>query len=163
MKNTRALGASPLDPHWTLLGALHRAPGPHAARLERVALFDFLFLINGAPNHPLPTGTLKQSYATGLETAQPISCLFQKVCNLYLGNYKNMAKNFKTKNQLLSPSGHPLRNYVLKLNMLAITEWSPFQVSSFEYNALHMNVLIWSKCTYFLTFMEILILVLLDK
>ena len=45
-------------------GALHPAPGPQAARLARVALFDFLFLINGAPNHPLPTGTLKQSYAT---------------------------------------------------------------------------------------------------
>ena len=49
-----------LDP----TGALHRAPGPHATRLARVALFEFLFLINGAPNHPLPTGTLKQTYAT---------------------------------------------------------------------------------------------------
>ena len=61
-KNTRAFGGfahgSPLDP----TGALHRAPGPHATRLARVALFDFLFLINGAPNHPLPTGTLKQSH-----------------------------------------------------------------------------------------------------
>ena len=39
----------PLDP----TGALVRAPGPHAARLS------------GAPSHPLPTGTLKQSYPTG--------------------------------------------------------------------------------------------------
>ena len=64
LKNTRAFGGfapgSPLDP----TGALHPAPGPQAARLARVALFDFLFLINGAPNHPLPTGTLKPSYAT---------------------------------------------------------------------------------------------------
>ena len=41
LKNTKALGG--FTP-----GALHRAPGPHTARLARVALFNFLFLINGA-------------------------------------------------------------------------------------------------------------------
>ena len=60
-------GALPLDP----TGTLKRAPGPHAAKFARIARFDFLhfaqaLLINGAPSHPFPTGTLKQSYATDL-------------------------------------------------------------------------------------------------
>ena len=31
------------------------------------------FLINGAPSHPLPTGTLKQSYATALQHCTEIA------------------------------------------------------------------------------------------
>ena len=70
-KTQELSGASPLDPHWTPLGPfIIGLPGPHAARLARVALFDFLFLINGAPNHLLPTGTLKQSYATANRAQQ---------------------------------------------------------------------------------------------
>ena len=68
-------GALSLDP----TGALKRAPGPHAAKFARVARFDFLhfvqtLLINGAPSHPFPTGTLEQSYATVLheDSGKPI-------------------------------------------------------------------------------------------
>ena len=52
-----------MDPHWTPLGPFIGLLDP-TPQGSRALLFDFLFLINGAPNHPLPTGTLKQSYAT---------------------------------------------------------------------------------------------------
>ena len=55
---------------WTPIGGFapgpHRGPGPHKAR-TRCARRVFTFCasaLNGAPNHPLPTGTHKQSYAT---------------------------------------------------------------------------------------------------
>ena len=54
-------GALPLDPTEAL----------NPIRLARVVHFKFLHLcasaLNGAPNHPLPTGTRKQSYATGTQ------------------------------------------------------------------------------------------------
>ena len=50
-------GALPLDPN----GALKRVPGPHAARLARVAPFDFLHFVQALLNQ---WGTLEQSYAT---------------------------------------------------------------------------------------------------
>ena len=55
---------------WTPIGGFapgpHLGPGPHKAR-ARCARRVFTFCasaLNGAPNHPLPTGTHKQSYAT---------------------------------------------------------------------------------------------------
>ena len=59
---------------WTPIGGFapgpHRGPGPHKAQARRrCALRVFTLCVsalNGAPNHPLPTGIRKQSYATGL-------------------------------------------------------------------------------------------------
>ena len=55
---------------WTPIGGFtpgpHRGPGPHKAH-ARCALQVFTpcaSALNGAPNHPLPMGTRKQSYAT---------------------------------------------------------------------------------------------------
>ena len=63
-----------LDPHqgfcpWTPPGPLSGPldPTPQGSRALRASTFCTLrkrFLINGAPSHPLPTGTLVQSYAT---------------------------------------------------------------------------------------------------
>ena len=58
---------------WILIGGFapgpHRGPGSHKAR-ARCALRVFTLFArasNGAPNHPLPTGTRKQSYATAID------------------------------------------------------------------------------------------------
>ena len=67
-------GLRPLDPHqglcpWTTPGPLSGPldPTPQGSCALRVSIFCTLrkhFLINGAPSHPLPTGTLEQCYAT---------------------------------------------------------------------------------------------------
>ena len=57
-------GASPPGPP---PGAFPLNPTPQGSRALRDSIFCTLrkrFLINGAPSHPLPTGTLEQSYAT---------------------------------------------------------------------------------------------------
>ena len=55
------MGASGGEPTRALSGPLDPMP----QRLTRVARFDFLNLVvNGAPSHPLPTGTLKHTNAT---------------------------------------------------------------------------------------------------
>ena len=73
------LGALPVDP----TRALKRTSWPHTARLTHVTCFDFLnLLINGAPSHPLLTGTLKQSYATEQADEDPVigsSCMVHPV------------------------------------------------------------------------------------
>ena len=53
------------NPFW---GLRPLDPTPHSSRILRASIFCTLrrrFLINGAPSHPMPKGTLKQSYATG--------------------------------------------------------------------------------------------------
>ena len=66
-------GLRPLDPHqglcpWTPPGPLGGPldPTPQGSRALRSSIFCTLRkrLISGAPSHPLPTGTLEQSYAT---------------------------------------------------------------------------------------------------
>ena len=72
---------------WTPIGGFapgsHRGPGPHKAR-ARCALRVFTFCasaLNEAPNHPLPTGTRKQSYATDDE---PLSVTQQQTVILHI-------------------------------------------------------------------------------
>ena len=68
-KTQELSGASPLDPHWSPLGPFIGLMDPTPQGSRALPPSIFLFLINGAPNHPLPTGTLKQSYATdGVKT-----------------------------------------------------------------------------------------------
>ena len=52
-KTQELSGASPLDPHWTPRGPSSGSWTPRRKARERCPL-RFLFLINGAPNHPLP-------------------------------------------------------------------------------------------------------------
>ena len=74
---------------WTPIGGFapgsHRGPGPHKA-LARCAPRVFTFCasaLNEAPNHPLPTGTRKESYATEhIELKLVMSCLLN-TCDKY--------------------------------------------------------------------------------
>ena len=78
-------GLRPLDPHqglcpWIPPGPLSGPldPTPQGSRALCASIFSTLrkrFLINGAPSHPLPTGTLEQSYATGWLVNPPIAKL----------------------------------------------------------------------------------------
>ena len=78
---------------WTPIGGFapgpHRGPGPHKAR-ARCARRVFTFCasaLNGTPNHPLPTGTHKRSYATVLRSGA--FCDFYILLNLHLRHSKS--------------------------------------------------------------------------
>ena len=80
-------GLHPLDPHqglcpWIPPGPLSGPldPTPQGSRALGSSIFCTVLkhLINGAPSHPLPSGTLKQSYATESTTEFP----GQETCHL---------------------------------------------------------------------------------
>ena len=72
-KTQELSGASPLDPHLTPLGPFIGLLDPTPQGWHALPFPIFLFLINGAPNHPLSTGTLKQSYATASSSSSSSS------------------------------------------------------------------------------------------
>ena len=99
-------GASPLDP----TRALKRAPRHHAqsSRELRASIFCTLckrFLINGAPSHPLPAGTLEQSYATA---------------------YKAMHGLWKKKSIMLPSGTNPSKKKAPNLVRLGVFEMQPY-------------------------------------
>ena len=103
-----------LYPHWNaqeLPGASPPGPPPGLCTLRKC------FLINGAPSHPLPTGTLEQSYATALKwyktcfkqvyTSVASCCWRLAYCEgAWLCPYRNLGK------------GNPLKLFTLVLLFL---------------------------------------------